>query len=55
LLCDRLLWFFRNIGRNLDVPIENPNQKTLYIGYHLPILAGVDISITEVKVDGVLK
>jgi hypothetical protein len=36
----------------LKIPTES---KVFYIGYHLPIAAGVDVSIMDVKVDGVLK
>jgi hypothetical protein len=43
-------------GRDTKEALKIPTEpKVFYIGYHLPIAAGIDVSITDVKIDGVLK
>jgi hypothetical protein len=40
------------INESLAIP---SGAKVFYIGYSLPPFAGVDVQVTNIKVDGVLK
>lgn len=46
--------YINNIRQNENLAIPT-GSKVFYIGYNLPTLAGVDVEVTNVKIDGVLK
>ena len=40
------------LDESLSVPV---GLKVFYIGYNLPLLAGVDVEVTDIRIDGVRK
>jgi hypothetical protein len=43
-------------GTELDETLSIPaGPKVFYIGYNLPLLAGVNVEVTDISIDGIRK